>query len=166
MSGFLDKFKKGAAEAGEKAKVLLEVNKIKLQITQKQKEIDDEYKKIGELVFKAYQNETTEDSNGAIEECCKNCIKKREEIQEMEDKVRELNEEKTYGASDDKTCPTCGKLVGSERKFCPACGHNFTAGENHPSTSQVTAKTNVCPTCEAAVEAGSKFCVHCGTKLG
>ncbi|GGF81162.1 hypothetical protein GCM10010912_27830 [Paenibacillus albidus] len=50
---FLDKFKAGVAEAGNKAKTMVEINRLKLQNHNKQQEIDQEYQTMGKLLFEA-----------------------------------------------------------------------------------------------------------------
>ncbi|ASA19735.1 hypothetical protein [Paenibacillus donghaensis] len=53
MVSFLDKFKAGVAEAGNKAKVVVEINRLKLQNNSKQNEIKREYQAMGKLLFEA-----------------------------------------------------------------------------------------------------------------
>lgn len=47
---FLDKLKSGVSEAGTKAKILVEINRLKLINVGKQNEISGLYKEIGEKV--------------------------------------------------------------------------------------------------------------------
>jgi len=50
---FMDKVKAGMAEAGHKAKTVVEINRLKLQNHNKLGEIDQQYKEIGKRVYVA-----------------------------------------------------------------------------------------------------------------
>jgi hypothetical protein len=52
---FLDKMKKGLTEAGSKAKEMVDVGRLSLQIDHKRKEIEQLYAKIGEKTFQYIQ---------------------------------------------------------------------------------------------------------------
>lgn len=118
---FLNKLKKGASDAGEKAKVVIEVNKLKLQQSQTQKEINEEFKKMGETVFQLFQNGSFDGLAEMVEDRCNNCMKKQKEIRELEQKIEELNNE--------RKCPNCKEIIDSDIKFCPSCGHSFESSE-------------------------------------
>ncbi|MGG1619302.1 hypothetical protein ACIFQM_04120 [Paenibacillus sp. NRS-1782] len=50
---FFNKFKTGVAEAGNKAKTVVEINRLKMQNNGKQNEIDQQYQVMGKLLFEA-----------------------------------------------------------------------------------------------------------------
>lgn len=56
---FFDKVKAGVAEAGSKAKVVVEINKLKMQNHTKTNEIEQQYTAIGKLVYIAKLEGTT-----------------------------------------------------------------------------------------------------------
>lgn len=48
---FFDKFKAGVSDAGNKAKILVEVNKLKLQNSGKKSDINEQLLEIGKVVY-------------------------------------------------------------------------------------------------------------------
>lgn len=52
---FFDKLKAGVAEAGSKAKTVVEVNRLKMQNNTLQGQIDQQYQEMGKRVFEAAQ---------------------------------------------------------------------------------------------------------------
>ncbi|MBC8079071.1 MAG: zinc ribbon domain-containing protein, partial [Gorillibacterium sp.] len=57
---FFDKLKSGVTDAGNKAKLAVEVNRLKLQNHSKQKEIDQNFQKIGKQVFLSLTGRTVD----------------------------------------------------------------------------------------------------------
>jgi hypothetical protein len=113
---FFDKMKKGVHGAGAKAKTMVEVNRLKMQISQKEKEVIELYARIGELVFSAVQKNDYPAAEPAVKTHCQDIIEKREEIAKIYLALKEINNE--------KEC-TCGRTVAIDVKFCPACGAKF-----------------------------------------
>lgn len=116
MSNFFDKVKKGVSDAGSKAKTMVDINKLKSQISQINREIDEEYKKIGQIVFNSFKDESIDDSNEKIEEKCNAIIKKLEDIDRINEEILQLTNE--------RKC-TCGASISMDAKFCPSCGNKF-----------------------------------------
>lgn len=152
---FLDKFKKGVAEAGTLAKVTVEVNRLKLQISNKKKEIQEHYLRIGEAVFQIRQEAESEDKLAAIDEWCSQILGIQAEIKELELKINELSNEKTCG---------CGKVLPLDAKFCVSCGHKFEEVIVVPSEPEQEA-TATCPSCHQVIQSDAKFCGSCGFTL-
>lgn len=50
---FFNKVKAGVSEAGNKAKTVVEINRLKLQNNGKQNDIDQQYQVMGKLLFEA-----------------------------------------------------------------------------------------------------------------
>lgn len=117
MSGFLDKLKNGFAEAGNKAKQMVDVNRLKLQISQEELEMREMYRAIGEKVFELYQTNDLNRVAEAVEEECRNILRKQEELRELETKVFALN--------DEKECPSCKTVAERSIRYCPECGFRF-----------------------------------------
>lgn len=153
------KLLKGAEEAGEKAKVIIEINKVRIQISQKQKEIDDIFKKIGETVFSMYEHSDIENILENVEESCQECIKKQKEVKELEQKIREL--------SNEKHCPQCDKIEGQDTKFCSSCGYKFEIQEvmDKKEEQEDILEIKQCLKCSANNEAEAKFCGNCGEEI-
>ncbi|SHJ89624.1 zinc ribbon domain-containing protein [Paramaledivibacter caminithermalis] len=152
--------KKGATEASEKAKLMIEINKFKIQISQKQKEIDDEFKKIGKTIFELFKAGEIGELPDSIRESYNICLLKQEEIKELEKEIRKLKNE--------KHCPQCQNKVKPDIQFCPCCGYRFEEIEGHTNleSQKNLVKTTVkCSKCETENEKNAKFCCSCGKAI-
>lgn len=113
---FFDKLKHGVSEAGNKAKVLVEQNKLKLANVSKQSQIDKLHKEIGskltELHF-AGQPINIELFSQQIEAISILKI----EIEQNEQEIAALEEE--------KVCKQCGKENAMLAKICVHCNVPF-----------------------------------------
>lgn len=159
MNNLFDKFKKGVSDASNKAKTIVDVNKIKMQVSQKEKEIEVEYKGIGEIVFNAFKNDNSENIDELIQDKCNIILAKQEEIRQLNQKIGELNNE--------KEC-VCGRLVPIDTKFCPSCGHKFEEEviiNNKSEEVPPVEEKYVCSICNSEVEPGAKFCSKCGNPM-
>ncbi|MBG9736252.1 zinc ribbon domain-containing protein [Paenibacillus alvei] len=156
MSNFFDKLKQGAAEAGKKAQTTIEVNRLKFQISSKEKEITGIYSRMGECVYHAMQNESLEEISDQLLLFSEQVNQKKAEIQEIEDRIRTVQNE--------KLCPACSKPAALDTKFCSSCGHHFV--DHNPNMENGEIKVMVvCPVCQVASEKGSSFCAECGHKF-
>ncbi|KZS47580.1 hypothetical protein AWU65_17465 [Paenibacillus glucanolyticus] len=114
---FFDKFKAGVSDAGNKAKILVEVNRLKLQNNGKKSDIDEQLLEIGKVVFAA-----TEAGEWPPEE---------ESIQSYVAKIHQLNFEieqnllHIANLTDEKVCRGCGNSSALNAKFCAHCGRTF-----------------------------------------
>lgn len=115
---FLDKMKKGLTEAGSKAKEMVDVGRLSLQIDHKRKELEQLYAKIGEKTFQCVQANDMVNLEADVEGFCREIIQKRHEISELEQNISDIKNK--------KTC-SCGQSVPIEAKFCPFCGNKFDA---------------------------------------
>lgn len=148
MNNFLDKVKKGVSDASSKAKTMVDINKLKSQISQLNKEIDEEYKRIGLIVFNSFKDNNEENANEQIEERCNVILKKLEEINAINREVMELTNE--------KKC-SCGANISMDAKFCPSCGKKF-----EDAVKEEEVKKIICSQCNAELEEEAKFCPNCG----
>lgn len=113
---FFDKLKSGVAEAGNKAKIAVEVNRLKMQNSTKQKEIDQEYQHIGKMVFDSLQRGEGVCSPEHLQPMVERIVQLQDEIQ--------LNLHQINVIADEKKC-VCGHTVPIAARFCPECGHQF-----------------------------------------
>jgi division protein CdvB (Snf7/Vps24/ESCRT-III family) len=135
-----DKMKKGISDAGAKAKDMVEITRLNNQIGQRQRDIEQVYNKIGQAVFKAFQDNTLLEIEEAIKDFSQEIVQKQQEIAELESNITENKSTDTNAPyvpetqspetrgdqdPDQKVCPTCGQVSASETKFCPACGNKF-----------------------------------------
>ncbi|WP_049917358.1 MULTISPECIES: zinc ribbon domain-containing protein [Bacillota] len=114
--GFFDKLKEGASKAADKAKESVEVVRLNSQISAKRKDIEKNYIQIGEAVFQANLSNDLTAAEPAITKSSEQIVALQQEIDELEEKIMEIK--------DEKDC-VCGKVVPIDTKFCPSCGHKF-----------------------------------------
>jgi len=110
---FTKKAKDVAMVAADKAKDAAELTKISVAIAGEQREIDKNYRTIGEWFVNEYEGEIPE----AIRELVEAVIAGKAKIAELEASKGNKNESAPAG---EKTCPVCGAKADS--KFCPQCG--------------------------------------------
>lgn len=160
MNSFIGRLKQGATEAGKKAQITVEVNRLRLQISSKEKEITTIYARIGESYYQAVQNNELEQVQGELQEYCDLINHKKAEIAEIEDKIRVLRNE--------KICPSCGNATTLDTKFCSKCGHEFAEEEAEAEAdddSEAEEEKVTCPSCQAEMEKDAIFCGECGHKV-
>ena len=111
------KVKETASVAGEKAKDAAELAKINVAIAGEQREIDKDFRAIGEWFVNEYSGEIPE----AVKDLVEAVAASKEKIAELEASKPGKDEpaaEEPKPAL--KTCPICG--AQSDSKFCPQCG--------------------------------------------
>ncbi len=107
----VDKAKDLAEAASDKAKAAADVAKTNMAVMVEQREIEKNYKAIGEWFVSEYQGEIPD----AVKDVVAAVNASKAKIAELE---AAKPEEKA--AEDGKTCPVCGTEADS--KFCPQCG--------------------------------------------
>ena len=100
-----DKAKDVAAVAADKAKDAAELTRISMAIAGEQREIDKNYRTIGEWFVSEYE--------GEIPDAVRDLV---EAVNTSKAKIAELE----AAAPAQKICPICG--AASDSKFCPQCG--------------------------------------------
>ena len=120
-----------AVAAGERAKMAADTAKINMQIASEQREIEKDYKTIGEWYVAEHADEAPE----AIVDVVAAIKAAKEKIAELEDLKEQRRaaaadnvvpadgtvvEESTAAAPEMRVCPVCGNA--SDGKFCPRCG--------------------------------------------
>ena len=119
---FLDdltkKAKDVAAVAADKARDAAELTKITVAIAGEQREMDKNYRAIGEWFVSEYEGQIPD----AVRDLVEAVVASKAKIAELEaskaaGKAAEADVEAEPAA---KTCPICGHK--SDSKFCPECG--------------------------------------------
>ena len=119
---FFDELTKKAKDvanlAADKAKDAAELTKISVAIAGEQKEIDKNYRTIGEWFVNEYEGEIPD----AVREMVEAVAASKAKIAELEASKPTKEEEPVVeeDATPEKTCPICG--AKSDSKFCPQCG--------------------------------------------
>ena len=111
------KAKGAAAVAADKAKDAAGLTKISVAIAGEQREIDKNYRAIGEWFANEYEGEIPE----AVRDLLEAVNASKAKIAELEAAKVALKEGAPAAAAPaGKTCPICG--AQAESKFCPQCG--------------------------------------------
>ncbi len=114
---FFNKVKAGVSEAGNKAKTVVDINRLKLQNNGKQNEIDQQYQVMGKLLFEAVTQGAGPLPSEQIETNITRILELKSEI--------DINLRQIAELSDEKKCKSCGINVALDVKFCPSCGATF-----------------------------------------
>ena len=112
------KIKKGFTIAAQKTKEtsesVFEIAKLKYKLVEINSEIEENFKKIGKLVYNAGEEE---DITEGIKELCEEITSLSEKRDDMQENFNELVNK--------KQCPKCGMKLDKDFEYCPKCGHSF-----------------------------------------
>ncbi len=112
------KAKDVANRAADRTKDAAELVKLNVAIAGEQKEIDKNYRAIGEWFVSEYEGEIPDAVREAVEAV--NASKAKIAELEASKPVKEESAEAEEEAPAGKKCPICG--AESDSKFCPQCG--------------------------------------------
>ncbi|CAM4343504.1 zinc ribbon domain-containing protein [Paenibacillus tarimensis] len=118
---FMDKFKSGVKEAGNKAKIVVEVNRLKMQNSSKQGEIDKHWQEIGRMVYEA---ETSAGSAGMNPELSARWAPLIDRVNVLKEEIQ-ANLLEIRLLTNEKDCPKCGYKAAADTQFCVQCGSGF-----------------------------------------
>lgn len=114
-----EKAKDLAGTATEMAKAAIDTAKMNMEILSEQREIEKNYRAIGEWFVSEFQGEVPD----AVKDAVAAVNASKEKIAHLEDskKKETAQEAEPVEKSDDaKTCSVCGTV--SDSNFCPHCG--------------------------------------------
>lgn len=101
-----------AKVAAKKSGDMVELTKLKMNISSEEDKIEKEYVQMGKIVFETY--EKGEKVGEEFEAHCEKIVSYRENINAMKDQILKLRNV--------KVCPECGAELESEVLFCAKCG--------------------------------------------
>lgn len=132
----IDKIKSGMSEVGNKAMIVVEVNKLRLINVSKQNEINSIYKKIGEKVAQLAQDDIMLDHAQFASEL--------EQINILKFEIQQNNYQ-INNLGDDKQCSHCGHSNPIDARVCSSCQvgfpiHEVTNIEQRDSFIELTEK--------------------------
>ena len=133
--------KRIAANAAHEA----EITQLTKVIAGEQKEIENDYAKIGELYYKQNSDKT----EGELGEMVAKVNESNEKIKDSKMKIGTL-----MGYT---FCETCGEQVDEDDLYCNNCGAKMPV--------KVLPGMELCPHCNKAVRAGIRFCTNCGKPM-
>lgn len=109
-----EKAKDLAETASEKAKAATDSAKISMEILSEQREIEKNYRAIGEWFVSEFQGELPD----AVKDVVAAVAASKEKIAQLE--ASKPQKEESAQEPDARQCPVCGAF--SQGKFCPECG--------------------------------------------
>ena len=112
----VDKAKDLAGTASEKAKTTAETAKVNMAIMSEQRELEKNYRAIGEWFVSEYQGEIPD----AVKDVVAAVAASKERIAQLEASKPQKEEPIAEEEPAERVCPVCG--VTSDSKFCPECG--------------------------------------------
>lgn len=92
---------------------------------------DEKTMLFGNPMYKLFTFSVADNESGEGVEVIVDIRKEKLEVYSFKPQDTETNaffaifDQKVKVASRYKSCPECGKMIGSEDKFCPECGHRF-----------------------------------------
>jgi hypothetical protein len=151
-----DRMKQGASEAARKVEQTVEIQKLKAQISAKDKEMDKLYNRIGQAVFRGHSDGDISKSEEEVVGYCEELTGLTQDIELIREKIKSIKLE--------KSCGGCGKVVPVNVNYCPDCGKKFPEEEYQPETTIGEIRV-ICSRCKAENEIGARYCVDCGHEL-
>ncbi|MCL6476875.1 MAG: zinc ribbon domain-containing protein [Peptococcaceae bacterium] len=102
-----------AREVTRKSGELLEVTKLKFEMSKLEKETENNLAGLGAVVYQKYKGAT--DMDNEIERLCQSTARLEEEMKVIQDQIEKLQPKPL-------TCPECKVDLPSGGKFCTYCG--------------------------------------------
>jgi NADH pyrophosphatase NudC (nudix superfamily) len=123
VSDIFGKIKSGARKVAKKTNTTVDIKRVEMEIGSTKKQMDDLYRKLGEMVYDNKAMNAPENSEVAgivakISDLKQLIISKEEEIKDI--KVGKVGTPMPEPGK--RFCPNCGKVNDVDNKFCAECG--------------------------------------------
>ncbi|WP_438347811.1 zinc ribbon domain-containing protein [Paenibacillus sp. FA6] len=125
----MKRIKSGANRVTQKAQNMVEINKIKAQITEVEREMDTHYLQMGKVFYVGYQTEDMSVAEIEMVKLSKACDTLWEDVEGLRGRIAELQNE--------RLCD-CGHGVELNVNFCPHCGTKMSGSEPKNRQEKVT----------------------------
>ena len=150
---FFQKLKDGANKAADMAQQTVEVAKLNMNISGKQKEVEQHLAGIGRVVLKDYKAGAISTEKSEITRLCNAILALETDISAVRDKIA--------GVKNLEICK-CGAEAKLDAKFCLQCGNRFDTPAVAVDAVIVEQTHKNCTSCGSLLEPESKFCENCG----
>lgn len=157
MANFFDKLKQGVSDTGAKAKIAMDVQRLKQQINSKVKDINAKYFEIGKLTYEAFKADDFSSFSNQLEGLCNDVSAIQGEIDALQENIKEL-ESQDIGAADAPAAQPQPGVAPPRTNAAPAPPQPQAAPAMDAQQAQICS-------CGAVVPPGSKFCQECGSKV-
>jgi len=159
MSDFFGKLKSGAGKVAFEADKMSRVNRAQGELSKLKGQIDDHFKKLGELVYHQYQNQDAESPDMA--EICQAVTALEQQVSIKNEEIKRINAE-TFAPQG--AAPTAPAAAVSQAATETPAAVEPVSSETSPQAASAP-KDKFCRNCGTEIPAGVKFCPDCGTKL-
>ncbi len=130
MSDFFEKLKSGAGKVAKEADQFAHVKRIELDIGSIRKQVEDNYKRLGEMTYRSATNKEPE--NPEAQSVMAKITELNKQISAKEEEIKAINQgggvqpaqqtPETPKPIGKKFCPNCGRENEESAKFCINCG--------------------------------------------
>jgi capsule polysaccharide export protein KpsE/RkpR len=123
LSDIFGKLKSGAGKVAHEADKTAHIKRIEMQIGSTNKQIEDHYQKLGEMVYEAKVK--GEPENPEVANIQTKITDLKQQIAVREQEIKDIKEDKVVtptAAPGKKFCTSCGKENDAAVKFCAECG--------------------------------------------
>ncbi|MEN6391199.1 MAG: hypothetical protein ABFD04_12345 [Syntrophomonas sp.] len=156
MSNFFDKIKQGVSDTGAKAKIAMDVQRLKQQISSKVKDQNGKYFEIGKLTYEAFKADDFSSFSNQLEGLCNEVTAIQGEIDALQENITELESQDIGAAS--------GAPAAAPQPQAAAPQVNVAPPQPEAAPAPAAPQTQTC-SCGAVIPPGSKFCQECGSKI-
>ncbi len=123
VSEIFGKIKRGAVKVGKETDKAVDIKRVEMEIRSTKKQMDDLYRKLGEMVYDSKAMNAPENSEVAgivakLSDLTHLIISKEEMIKDI--KVGKVGTPMPEPSK--RFCPNCGKVNDTDSKFCAECG--------------------------------------------
>ncbi|GEM_PF-3256068 len=147
----------GIKTIGSKSKEFVETTRLKGEIKDIEKAIQEQYSDLGKKIFEMFNKENfSEDELRTDSEVITNLYKKINEIKETLSQI-DASTKQTHHETDKFSCPICNACNHAGQHFCTSCGSSLSKEQ-----SEIMWK---CAECGVMNKSGNKFCGSCGCNL-
>lgn len=127
---FLNNLKQTITETaevvGKKTEDLVEIQKLRNKVRNAEKNVEMDYRKLGEIIFRRFSDGEVMDEE--LAEICDGILELRKQIQGYKEELA--------GRKGQNICASCGTLNPQNAVFCMQCGAMMPVKERYPEENQ------------------------------